>query len=126
MKRSAVGVMNGNWRQRWNDELSVPVKRNECKEIYTAIRPFFTDEMCDRKRGCGVVKELKNCPLCGGEAKFEYDKTDYQNRCVWVECKKCSAKSTRVEADTTICANEIVVEAWNRRTNDQEPPKTKA
>ena len=48
MKRSAVGVMNGNWRQRWNDELSVPVKRNERKEIYTAIRPFFTDEMWEK------------------------------------------------------------------------------
>lgn len=52
------------------------------------------------------MKELKPCPFCGGEAKYEEFDDGFFN---WgrVECKQCGAMITTPPTNT--------IEAWNRR-----------
>ena len=60
--------------------------------------------------------ELKPCPFCGGEARL------FVNNGVRVLCNKCNASSEILvysECYKT-SAVEKVIEAWNRRVNNDE------
>ena len=60
--------------------------------------------------------ELKSCPFCGGEARLFVDDG------VRVLCTKCRA-SSKILVDSECYktrAVEKVIEAWNRRVNNDE------
>ena len=60
--------------------------------------------------------ELKSCPFCGGEAML------FVNDGVRVLCTKCRA-SSKILVDSECYetrAVEKVIEAWNRRVNNDE------
>ena len=60
--------------------------------------------------------ELKPCPFCGGEARL------FVNDGVRVLCAKCRA-SSKILVDSECyktSAVEKVIEAWNRRVNNDE------
>ena len=64
------------------------------------------------------MSELKPCPFCGGEARL------YVNDGVRVMCPKCRATSKILVDDYNgfdIKTNAVrdVIDAWNRRTNDE-------
>lgn len=59
--------------------------------------------------------ELKSCPFCDGEARL------FVSNGVRVLCPDCGA-TTRILVDSECVgtsAVEDVIEAWNRRTNDE-------
>lgn len=60
--------------------------------------------------------ELKNCPFCGASARL------YVQDGVRVICRQCDAQ-TRTVTDKTVTSGfsavEVVVEAWNRREEDE-------
>lgn len=69
--------------------------------------------------------ELKPCPFCGGEAYLEKSHRAFINskttRVAFVRCKKCEARTGRVELSKFNCAshstnaNEEVIRMWNTR-----------
>ena len=66
------------------------------------------------------MDKLRECPFCGGEAKWRYSKP-----CGWIQCKKCGATSVPVadsyeEAD----GKEEAATAWNRRAQPENEPLT--
>lgn len=58
-------------------------------------------------------RELKPCPFCGGEAKFE--NFGYQ---VYIKCTKCKATSATFLSRVDYCAVDEVAKAWNRRVKE--------
>lgn len=75
------------------------------------------------------MNELKPCPFCGGEAKYEsslnvtplqdesgayvdYDRIDYWER---VHCTECGAEIISFSEDEE---EEITIKKWNRRTKN--------
>lgn len=63
-----------------------------------------------------IMIELKSCPFCGGEARL------FVNDGVRVLCTKCRA-SSKILVDSECYktgAVEKVIEAWNRRVNNDE------
>nr|DAH76866.1 MAG TPA: restriction alleviation protein [Caudoviricetes sp.] len=61
-----------------------------------------------------ALDKLKPCPFCGGEARL------FVSDGVRVLCTKCRA-SSKILVDSECyktSAVEKVIEAWNRRTND--------
>ena len=54
--------------------------------------------------------ELKPCPFCGGRAELHEE----GNYCL-VKCTQCGAETGIVRMSLKYCANEKVIEAWNRR-----------
>ena len=70
--------------------------------------------------------KLKPCPFCGGEAKIGHSTEttgitypvtyDYS----YVECIECGSKTHKVIVSAEHCSNDLAVEAWNRRTGEQE------
>ena len=68
---------------------------------------------------------LKPCPFCGGEAYLEKSHRAFINskttRVAFVRCKKCEARTGRVELSKFNCAshstnaNEEVIRMWNTR-----------
>ena len=51
--------------------------------------------------------ELKPCPFCGGKAMLKGSEF-----CWWIECSGCEFGTP------AFLKKEEVIEAWNRRTND--------
>lgn len=59
------------------------------------------------------MDKLKPCPFCGGEAELIHDELFS-----FVKCKMCSAEARIVKVSARYCADEIAVEAWNRRIDN--------
>ena len=64
------------------------------------------------------MDNLKPCPFCGGKASL------YVNNGISVICPKCKARSIVLSdllSGNKMCGNstQAVIEAWNRRENDQ-------
>lgn len=60
--------------------------------------------------------ELKNCPFCGAKARL------YVQEGVRVVCTLCDAQTRSVTDNigtSKFCAVEIVIDAWNRRKEDE-------
>lgn len=72
----------------------------------------------DRKTN--KIYSLKPCPFCGGEAEID-NKTimemGYHWESYYVICSKCEAKSVCI--DERIEEMDKIIEAWNRRVNDE-------
>lgn len=65
-----------------------------------------------------MTKKLKPCPFCGGEAQLTDDFSDYS---FIVRCSLCGAETQTVimglddVPDDEIIAQNLAIEAWNRR-----------
>lgn len=69
-----------------------------------------------------MMSELKPCPFCGGEAYARFVKDKGTFGYTSVECKKCGAVPYVHMAYNNLSKEEAVmgvVEAWNRRANDE-------
>lgn len=58
--------------------------------------------------------ELRECPCCGGETKFEYGQ-DFITKQVRAKCSKCGLATKWVDESVDYCAKEEAAEAWNER-----------
>lgn len=63
--------------------------------------------------------ELKRCPFCGGEAFLEPYKArkGYEAS---IQCNQCLCSMGTITYDDEEKAVEVVSEAWNRRTENEE------
>lgn len=107
--------------KRYEDGLQVPHK-STLRIIEKALKVSMNELMT----GKAEVKPkepvdpfaLKPCPFCGGEAML------IVHSGVHVACRGCRARSPSFSDDETITlgtnAVKSVIEAWNRRTNEQE------
>jgi Lar family restriction alleviation protein len=59
--------------------------------------------------------ELKPCPFCGGEAKFDHDYNGWN----WIFCSQCNS-STNARVSAMDDCKPLLVEAWNRRHGTAE------
>lgn len=74
------------------------------------------------------MAELKSCPFCDGEPYLEKSHRAFvegvTSRVAFVRCKKCNARTGRVETSMFKCssystkANQLAIEAWNRRVQE--------
>ena len=62
---------------------------------------------------------LKPCPFCGGKAVLSH-KTEWDNQCSYVYCIKCLSRIAGVPVSSEYSSDERAIEAWNRRTGEQE------
>lgn len=70
---------------------------------------------------------LKPCPFCGGKARLEKSSRGFiegkSTRIAYVYCLECNARSPRFKLEDfgstshSMKANELAIEAWNRRTD---------
>ena len=62
------------------------------------------------------MTKLKPCPFCGGEAKLKHtDITSEYREASYVICTVCYARGRIVSASCGYCADDHVIEEWNRR-----------
>ena len=66
-------------------------------------------------KGLSIGERIKRCPFCGGEAKVE-NLVDH----VWIECRKCGAKSDSVRNSPYHASAEVALEKWNARMSDEQ------
>lgn len=68
---------------------------------------------------------LKPCPFCGGEAEMcqAHDPDGPNDQGYYVECGKCGA-STNVRFSCGEDARPLLMEQWNKRTQDAEALKS--
>ena len=59
-----------------------------------------------------MIKELKNCPFCGGKA--EHDNSE--NGMEWIECTECGA----TQRQHSISSSYDVYIEWNKRKCQSE------
>ena len=62
--------------------------------------------------------KLKECPCCGGEARFVYT-FEADTRQVRAKCSKCGLATKWVDESVDYCANEEAAKVWNRRESKQ-------
>ena len=62
--------------------------------------------------------ELRECPCCGGETKFEYGQ-DFITKQVRAKCSKCGLATKWVDESVDYCAKEEAAKVWNRRKNSE-------
>ena len=62
--------------------------------------------------------KLKECPCCGGEARFVYT-FEADTRQVRAKCSKCGLATKWVDESVDYCAKEEVAKAWNLREGKQ-------
>lgn len=62
--------------------------------------------------------KLKECPCCGGEAKFEY-RLNFVTTQVRAKCSKCNLSTEWVDESVDYCAKEEAEKVWNRRESDK-------
>lgn len=75
-------------------------------------------------------EKLKPCPFCGGKAYLESKHRAFidakTTRVAFVRCTVCNARSGRVKltdygkTSNSWEANQKVIDAWNRRINDEQ------
>ena len=63
--------------------------------------------------------KLKECPCCGGEARFVYT-FEADTRQVRAKCSKCGLATKWVDESVDYCAKEEAAKVWNRRESDIE------
>lgn len=63
--------------------------------------------------------KLKECPCCGGKAKFMY-RLDDGIRQVRVVCNRCNLSTEGVDESLDYCAKEEAAKVWNRREKEYE------
>lgn len=63
--------------------------------------------------------KLKECPCCGGEAKFKYRLNLIIGQ-VRAKCSKCSLSTEWIDESVDYCAKEEAAKVWNRRESDIE------
>lgn len=81
-----------------------------------------------------IIKELKCCPFCGGQAELKQSKVFGSYNKVYVHCKQCGSIGRAVADGKTVAfigmpsreislkeAIDTAIEAWNRRNNDETP-----
>ena len=68
--------------------------------------------------------KLKECPCCGGEARFVYT-FEADTRQVRAKCSKCGLATKWVDESVDYCAKEEAAKVWNRRESKQ-PNKARA
>ena len=61
---------------------------------------------------------LKPCPFCGSEAELTFQHSIAMRTKAMVRCKKCEAQMV-YEQSIHWCADDKVIEAWNRRVDDE-------
>ena len=62
--------------------------------------------------------KLKECPCCGGEARFVYT-FEADTRQVRAKCSKCGLATKWVDESVDYCAKEEAAKVWNRRESKQ-------
>lgn len=62
--------------------------------------------------------KLKECPCCGGEARFVYGLDD-GIRQVRVVCNRCNLSTEWVDESLDYCAKEEAAKVWNRRESSE-------
>lgn len=62
-------------------------------------------------------KELKPCPLCGGEAVASYTTIDKENKFTygWIGCQKCRLF---INYKNNLRGVEKAIKTWNRRAKE--------
>ena len=63
--------------------------------------------------------KLKECPCCGGEARFVYT-FEADTRQVRAKCSKCGLATEWVDESVDYCAKEEAAKVWNRRESNIE------
>lgn len=63
--------------------------------------------------------KLKECPCCGGEARFVYT-FEADTRQVRAKCSKCGLATKWVDESVDYCAKEEAAKVWNRRESNIE------
>ncbi len=62
--------------------------------------------------------ELKPCPFCGGEAHLHH--TVIPPMTSFVSCMECHASTERIASATYHCSDDLAVDAWNRRADNEQ------
>ena len=62
--------------------------------------------------------KLKECPCCGGEARFEY-RLNFTIKQVRAKCSKCNLSTEWVDESVDYCAKEEAAKVWNRRESSE-------
>ena len=62
--------------------------------------------------------KLKECPCCGGEARFVYT-FEADTRQVRAKCSKCGLATKWVDESVDYCAKEEAAKVWNRRESSE-------
>jgi len=62
------------------------------------------------------MERIKNCPFCGGSAELRHL---YKWQAVCIYCTDCGARTPDIAVDASYCANDKVIEMWNRRVTDE-------
>lgn len=76
-------------------------------------------------------EKLKPCPFCGGEAEMYSEVDRIMGKFWYIRCRKCYSNGSRIyeslkklepqeEYAAITGAWERAIEAWNRRTNDEQ------
>lgn len=65
-----------------------------------------------------VNYNLKPCPFCGGEAELKRYVGIGLVCQAYVECQGCHCRTDMIDPSLKYCANDEVVEMWNRRNAD--------
>ena len=66
---------------------------------------------------------LDACPFCGGFADFcRSSRSEYSVyiETVYAQCHQCVSTSAQVDVSAEYCANDRVIELWNRRAISDE------
>lgn len=62
------------------------------------------------------MRKLEPCPFCGGDAELRHtDKASENVEASFVICTNCYARGRTVNASCGYCADDRVIEEWNRR-----------
>lgn len=63
-----------------------------------------------------MMKELKPCPFCGGEAKV-YSVNLFKHE-IYVKCETCKSRTLTYKGGDFGDTAYLAIQAWNRRAND--------
>ena len=88
---------------KWCADVYVPML-NKYEERYNSLTSEEEEE---------EEEELKACPLCGGEAAFNYLSMDCTE--CHILCMECNTTTETIHADTESSVRKQLTERWNTR-----------